>query len=323
LFGDTEVIHPSSGGAAPLGWSRTLVDVGWIVFLAVAIPLLAIVAWVVFDDSFVQIEPGQLGLLIVRGKATNRALEPGPHWVPAVRRRMVQAYPSLELSFRAGIGATAAPTDLERGGPAPQVVLGDRAAAVVSYTVRFQLDRAMLREIHNRFGPEGIWAAVQDEAARAVRAALAQPSVGVDDLFGPARTELERRVGDAVAAALAQCGLVVTMFGFGDLDLGELGDVIQATARARHVLAREEAEAAMRVARARIDADLAPYLADPTRDIALRYREIDAWQRVADRAWLVQPGSRPAATPATPDTADAAAEPAPEPPPEPTLEAEG
>jgi hypothetical protein len=288
--------------------------VGWIVFLAVAIPLIALVVWVVFDDSFVQIAPGQLGLLLVRGRATDRALEPGPHWVPALRRRMVQVYPSLELSFRAGISPATAAADLERAGPAPQVLLGDRATAIVSYTVRFRLDPAMLREVHNRFGPEGIWTAVQDETARTVRAALAQPAVAVDDLFGPPRADLERRVGEEVSAALAQSGLVVTMFGFGDLDLGRTGDVIQATARARHELEREEAEAPMRVARAKIDADLAPYLADSTREVALRYREIDSWQQVGGRTGVVQPAGRlPVTEIRVEQDADAApAEPVPE-----------
>ena len=289
---------------------------GWIVFLAIAIPLLAVVAWVVFEDSFVQIQPGQLGLLLVRGKATDRALQPGPHWVPALRRRMVQVYPSLELSFRAGLAppaatATATASELERTGPAPQVLLGDRSAAVVGYTVRFRLDPALLREVHDRFGPQGIWTAVQDATAPTVRAALAQPTVGVDDLFGAARTDLERRLGDEIGTALAGCGLVLTMFALGDVDLGQTGDVIQATARARHELAREQAEAPLRVERARIDADLAPYLGDPTVATALQYREIDSWQALARQAGPVPPAAWPAVAGARPEPPPDA--PAPEP----------
>jgi regulator of protease activity HflC (stomatin/prohibitin superfamily) len=255
--------------------------VGWIIFLAVAIPLLALVAWVVFDDSFVQIEPGQLGLLLVRGKATDRALDPGPHWVPALRRRMVQLYPSLELSFRAGLDAGAPVGELERVGPAPRVLLGDRVTVVVSYTIRFRLDRAMLKEVHNRFGPDGIWTAARDETVRALRTALAQPDVGLDDLFGPPRAALEERVGEEVRTVLAGLGFVLTMFSLGDLDLGRTGEVVQATARARHELEREEAESAMRLARAKIDADLAPYLGAAPTEAAIRYREVDSWQELA------------------------------------------
>jgi regulator of protease activity HflC (stomatin/prohibitin superfamily) len=254
---------------------------GWIIFLAVAIPLLALVAWVVFDDSFVQIEPGQLGLLLVRGRATDRALDPGPHWVPALRRRMVQLYPSLELSFRTGLGASAPGGDLERTGPAPRVLLGDRVTVVVAYTVRFHLNREMLRDVHNRFGPDGIWTAVRDETARTIRTALAHPDVGVDDLFGPPRAALEERVGEEVRAVLAGLGFVLTMFSLGDLDLGRTGDVVQATARARHELEREQAESAMRLARAKIDAELAPYLGTAPTDAAIRYREVDSWQEFA------------------------------------------
>ena len=53
--------------------------------------------------------------------------------------------------------------------------------------------------------------------------------------------------------------------------------VIQSTVRARLELAREEAEAAVRLARARIDAELEPYLASLP-EAALRYREVDVWR---------------------------------------------
>jgi regulator of protease activity HflC (stomatin/prohibitin superfamily) len=287
--------------------------VGWIIFLGIAIPLLAVVAWVVFDDSFVRIEPGQLGLLLVRGKATDRALDPGPHWVPALRRRMVQVYPSLELTFRAGDPATPAASGLERGGPAPLVTFGDRLSAVVCYTVRFRLARDVLRDVHNRFGPDGLWAAVRDETTRTVRASLADPSIGLDDLFGTARAGLEARLSEDVTAALAALGFEVTMFSLGDLDLGRAGEVIQATARARHEVEREEAEAAMRMARAKVDADLAPYLGSPATDAAIRYREVDSWRELARATGYVQPAmNRPSAS----EAPTAAGTPPPEPPPE-------
>jgi hypothetical protein len=287
--------------------------VGWIIFLAIAIPLLAVVGWVVFDDSFVKIEPGQLGLLLIHGRATDKALDPGPHWVPALRRRMVQVYPSLELTYRAGDAATTAASELERGGPAPLLALGDRLTAVVCYTVRFSLDREMLREVHNRFGPDGLWAAVRDETARTVRASLADPSLGLDDLFGSARAGLEERLGHDVTTALAALGFVVTMFSLGDLDLGRTGEVIQATARARHELEREEAEAAMRTARAKIDADLAPYLDSPATDAAIRYREVDSWQELARATGFVRQGKNRAGAA---EVQPAAGAPSPEPPPE-------
>ena len=56
---------------------------GWIVFLLVAVPVLAVVLWMLLDESIVKIEPGELGLVLVHGKATDKALDPGVHWVPA------------------------------------------------------------------------------------------------------------------------------------------------------------------------------------------------------------------------------------------------
>jgi hypothetical protein len=293
---------------------REATNVGWIIFLAIAIPLLAVVAWVALDDSFVRIEPGRLGLLLVHGRATDRVLDPGPHWVPTLRRRMVQIYPSLELTYRAGDpGGGAAATELERAGPAPRVTLGDRVSVAVSYTVRFRLDPAMLRQLHNRFGPDGIWAAVRDESARTMRTVLADSDVGLDDLFGAARASLEQRLGADVSSDLAALGFVVTMFSLGDLDLGRTGDVIQATARARHELAREEAEAAMRMTRAKVDADLAPYLPAPAADAAIRYRQIDSWQELARTTGLgPYAAERPVPAEASTPAGGASTEPAPE-----------
>ena len=286
---------------------------GWVIFLVIAVPLLAVVGWIVMSDSFVQIEAGQLGLLLVKGKATDKVLEPGPHWVPALRRRMVQAYPSTELSFRTGLNAPPT-TDLERWGVAPRVVLGDRVSGAVAFTVRFRLDPTRLREAHNRFGPEGILGAAGDVTSRTMRDALAHDEVGVDHLFGSARVVLEERLGGEIRSALDELGFSMTLFTLGDVDLGRTGDVIQATARARHELEREQAEAPMRSARAQIDADLAPLLAAPAIDAALRYREVDSWPDLlrasgnlsyttgrlgSDAATAVERGAEPAeATPA-------------------------
>ena len=72
----------------------------------------------------------------------------------------------------------------------------------------------------------------------------------------------------------------MALFAFGDLDLGPTGDVIQAIVRARLELEREQAESATRVARARSDAELEPYLAQDTTEAALRYREVDLWREL-------------------------------------------
>ena len=256
--------------------------VAWVVFLVVAVPLIAVLAWLVLNDSLIRIEPGQLGLLLVRGRATDTALLPGPHFVPAFRRRMVQEYPSLELTYRAEeVGGRHVATALERGGPPVRVLLGDRVEVTLSYTVRFHLEPDRLRSIHERFGPDGIWAAVRDQTASAVRAVLEGPQVAIDAFFGPSRHALEAVVGEAVTAAVAGDGLNVTYFGFGDLDLGRSGEVIQAAVRARLELDREQAEVTIRIAQARNDADLEPYLTGTNTNAAMRYREVEAWRELA------------------------------------------
>jgi hypothetical protein len=278
------------------------------VFLALAIPLLAIFGWMILSGSIVNVPAGRLGLLLIKGRATDRALGPGPHWVPTLRRRMLTEYPSVELSYRAVPEPTAAPEqpELERTGPAPRVTLGDRTELRLGYTVRFRLDEDRLRTVHERFGPEGIWSAIRDLSTRAVRRAVSPPSVGVDDLFGPSVSELEQVLGAAVAEELAPDGLTLTMFALGDADLGRTGDVIQSTVRARLELDREEAESNMRLTRARIDAELGPYLRAGS-DAALRYREVDVWRdlvRAQTGPTLVVP-TRP---PSTRTAAEAAEE---------------
>ena len=120
----------------------------WIIFLALAVPLVGVVAWIALDESFVRIEPGQLGLLLIKGRATDTALEPGPHWVPAMRRRMVQTYPSLELSYRAGAHEAPVVGDLERSGPALRAALADRAGVVAAYTVRSRVGSSRKRTVY-------------------------------------------------------------------------------------------------------------------------------------------------------------------------------
>jgi hypothetical protein len=244
--------------------------------------------------------------------------------VPAFRRRTVADYPANELAFRAGdvAGSPTGEDSVEHSGPPLVVTMGDRTEVVVGYTVRFRLDMAALRGIHERFGPDGIWPAVRDASGRVVRAVLGEARFGVDDLFGTARLELEQALTDALREALAADGFVVTLFALGDIDLGRTGEVVQATVRARLELAREEAEAAMRVARARIDADLRPFVDPVTSAAALRYREVDTWRDLADQRSAVMAAPRPPAIPSPapaepPPPADAAEDGAAAPPSEP------
>ncbi len=75
----------------------------------------------------------------------------------------------------------------------------------------------------------------------------------------------------------------------------------------------------MRLARAQIDADLAPYIAGAT-DAALRYREVDSWRELArsQPTRIVMPTpARPAPTETTAEATPPEATPAPAPTEEP------
>ena len=287
---------------------------GWVIFAAVLIPLIGIIAWIALDDSFVRIESGQLGLLLVKGRATKTVLEPGPHWVPALRRRTVQAYPALEMSYRAGAEDSVATGDLERSGPPLRATLSDRIGAVVAYTVRFQLDPDRLRTVHERFGADGIWAAVRDTADLTIRSALAETDV--EEVYGVARDALQERLTETLRATMEPLGIAVLLVSLGGVDLGRTGETIEATSRARHELAREQAETSMRLARVRTDADVAAVVVgqEGTAD-ALRYRELDLWRDVARDRHLVVPFQ-----PERPASAESSATPPPTGPESPVVE---
>jgi len=122
--------------------------VGWIIVLVVAVPTIGLLLWMAIGASLVRVPSGSLGLLMLKGRASDTDLLPGSHFVPALRRRAVEIYPSVELSYRAGGPPVADGSVLERSGPALEVTLGDRTRAAVSYTVRFRLVPEQLRHVH-------------------------------------------------------------------------------------------------------------------------------------------------------------------------------
>jgi len=248
----------------------------WLVLVFVVVPLLSAAGWALVRASIVRVPMGSLGLLVAHGRATDEALPPGIHWVPALRRRQCVSYPAVELSYRASADPAVAGV-VEGGGPPLKVVLGDRAEAVVSYTVRFRLETDQLRLVHERFGTSGYWSAVRDDSAAALAAVLAEPDVTLDSIYPGERAALEVRLKDRVAVALADDGMILTDFTLGAVDLGRSGETVQATLRSRLELAREEAGAALQSLRVRHDAELAPYLTE-VGDTALRYRETEVWR---------------------------------------------
>ena len=261
--------------------------VGWVIVLILVIPMIGVLVWMVLSASLVRIPSGSLGLLMVKGRATETALLPGPHFVPAIRRRMVEIYPSVEMSYRAGAADPAEDTDLDRSGPSLPVTLGDRTTAIIAYTVRFRLIPDRLRDVHERFGPGGVYGIVRDHTNAALSKALRDTGVAVDDFFGAALDKCQQDLHQAVTDELLNDGIEVTGFLLGTPDLGRTGEVIQATLRARHELELEQAEAATRMARALNDTDLSAHLSSSAA-AGWRYRETDLWSELLQRSETLQ-----------------------------------
>jgi len=80
--------------------------IGWVILWVLLIPVIGVLVFVLVMASLVRIPSGTLGLVMKKGQATDTALLPGSHFLPALRRRMVEEYPSTELAYRAG-GRTA------------------------------------------------------------------------------------------------------------------------------------------------------------------------------------------------------------------------
>src|SRR6478735_9082643 len=270
----------------------------WIIFLILILPAIGLLVWIILAASLIRVPSGSLGLVMARGKATDRSLRPGGHFVFALRRVIIEEYPSVELAYRAdGLGddenvgfkrslgdrrvSHSAFDRLEVSGPTLQVTLGDRTEATVVVTVRFQPLPENLKQVHERYGPNGVFGVVRDVSTRAVLSTLAEHHDGIEQFFGAQRRDCEQRLATAVRDALEADGIVMTGFVLGAVDLGRTGEVVQATVRARYELERERAEAETRTLRAQNDADLQKHVTPS--DDAWRYRETDLWRELVAR----------------------------------------
>jgi regulator of protease activity HflC (stomatin/prohibitin superfamily) len=273
-----------------------------IVLLVIGIPLLAFAVWQLAQESLVRIDSGSVGILIVRGKTTNRVLTPGNHFILPFRAQMIQGYPLRELTYLAD------PNDSDEEydyvDPPVPARLGDRALVAVRYTIRFQIRPDSLQSVHDRFGPDGIHRVIRDESRRVIIAELGASGYGIEDAFGSRRVVLEERLGARMTEALGADGFDVRLFNLRGIELGPLETVIEATVRAKAELELETASAQVR--RLRVENELATYdqLAGALSDEVLRYRMVElgreALQRWDGRIVLGDPmmAARQAAPPA-------------------------
>ena len=174
----------------------------WVILLVIVIPMVGLLAWVIVSASIIRIRPGRLGLLLERGRPTDTVLTPGPHFVFTLRRRTVEEYPAVEMAYRCRGTGRCYGERAREGRSGLRLTLGDRTVASVPYTVRFRLRTDQLRLVHERFGAAGIFGIVRDESSRAVTAAMGDPAVTVEDLFGPAREKCQETLAAAVRERL-------------------------------------------------------------------------------------------------------------------------
>ena len=247
--------------------------------ILVVVPLLA---WAIFEvvrRGLVYIDAGSAGLVLVRGKTTERVLEPGPHFVWPFRQQGIAVYPLRELTYLATDGAV---DRMDFGDPPLHAQLGDHAPAIVSYSLRFRIRPDAMQGLHERVGPDGVPRLVRDLSRRVVLDLLDRPKYDISHTVGEPLDALEADVAARLAEVLGEAGFELTMFTILDIELGELGHVLDETVRARALLDLERAEAEVRSLRAANEAALADQLTFLTDDV-LRYQRLQLAREALQR----------------------------------------
>jgi regulator of protease activity HflC (stomatin/prohibitin superfamily) len=250
-------------------------------FLVIIVPVIAFGVWQLMQEALVRIDSGTVGLLLIRGKVTNRVLTPGVHFVWPFRKMMIQGYPLRELTYLATDDGAVEDTDF--ADPPLSVVLGDRGSASVQYTIRFRIRTDGLGEVHDRVGPDGIKRLVRDHSRQIIIDEMRSQKYGIDHAFGPQRDELESALSERLTAALHLDGFELIMFSLRHIDLGAVGDVIAATVRATAELDLERAVAQVRALRADNEAATFEQLDASLTDTVVRYRQIELGREVLQR----------------------------------------
>lgn len=252
-----------------------------IVFLVIGVPLLAFAVWQLLQEGLVRIDSGSVGLLIVRGKVSDRVLTPGSHFVFPFRHQMIQGYPLRELTYLTDDASN--PDELDFSDPPLRARFGDRTVVTVHYTIRFRLRPDALAKIHERVGPDGLKRLVRDESRRVIIDELASDRYSIDDSFGAARDKLEQRLTDRLTEVFHEDGFDVGMFNLRAIDLGTIDDVIADTVRAKAELELESADAKVRQLRVEHEAASAAQLGSSLTDSVLRYRQIELGREALQR----------------------------------------
>jgi regulator of protease activity HflC (stomatin/prohibitin superfamily) len=189
----------------------------------------------------VVVGPRQAGLVIRRGRATTTTLPTGVHFA-APWNQTVEIYPDHEMTYMTvpadrlmGEGTA----DADYLDPPFGVIDQDGASAAIYYTIRFTLIRDELKQIHERFGPQGIKGIIRDESRRAIQAIFADGDYRLTDLARPTRPTLEQVLLERIKERLAANGFALVLFSLQEPDLRLLGQSLYEHVTAREVLALE------------------------------------------------------------------------------------
>ena len=238
---------------------------------------LGVLAWLLLLATSFRVEPGTVVLLLKQGRATGRVVGPGRHFIQPWRKVLVQVYPARELALVAGGPASSD----ERVDTSTRVacVPGDKVFARLSYTVRCRLDPSKVQLVHDRFGAEGIWPVIRDTTRalsrrRGRRTHRSTACSATSSLRS--RSDVRRRS----ARRSLTVGFELEVFTLREIDLGETGEVIQATLRADLELELEQALARVRQVRLDNDAAMSETLAGLDSQVLLRYRQLESWREI-------------------------------------------
>ena len=247
--------------------------------ILVVLPLLG---WAVFEvvrRGLVYIDAGSAGLVLVRGRTTERVLDPGPHFIWPFRQQGIAVYPLRDLTYL----ATDGPVDrLDFGDPPLHAQLGDHAVATVSYTIRFRIRKDAMQTLHDRVGPDGVPRLVRDLSRHVLLDLLDRPKYDFTHTVGEPLDALEAELGERLGEVLGEAGFEMTMFTILAVDLGELGEVLDETVRKKALLDLERADAEVRIARAANEAALAEQLGFLSDDV-LRYQRLQLAREALQR----------------------------------------
>ncbi len=217
-------------------------NIFFLFFCGGGILALAVVAFNVWRRTVIRINDREMGLVLRRGAATDKVLDPGEHTLTPFVESIV-TYPSHELTYLVvedKLVDTVQGKEADFADHPLDITTADKATANILYTVRCRISKSGVRHIHDRFGRNGIKGVIRDESRHIIRLALNEKNYTARDLLGSSRAQVEMAISERLKERLAANGLEMTHFGLREADLGELGKQLDAQMRTIEELKLEQ-----------------------------------------------------------------------------------